>query len=80
MQIILDDLIKNIINDYNNGLSPDKISKKYPELSPYQIRKKLKEFGVFKTNYFTTEEINGIKSDYKLGLSLKQLSKKPHKM
>lgn len=76
MQIIQDDLMKNIIDDYNNGLSPDKISKKHPELSPYQIRKKLKEFGVFKTNYFTTEEINGIKSDYKLGLSLKQLSKK----
>lgn len=76
MKIIQDDLMKNIIEDYNSGLSPNKISKKYPELSPYQIRENLKRNGVFKSPYFTNEEINNIKSDYTLGISLKQLSKK----
>ena len=65
MKIIQDDLMKNIIEDYNSGLSPDKISEKYPELSSYQIRDNLKMIGIFKSPYFTNEEIEGIKLDYK---------------
>ena len=76
MKTIQDDLMKNIIEDYNSGLSPNKISKKYPELSPYQIRENLKRNGVFKTHYFTDEELKNIKLDYTSGISLKQLSKK----
>lgn len=76
MKIIQEDLMKNIIDDYNSGLSPNKISEKYIELSPHQIRENLKRVGVFKSPYFTNQEIEGIKSDYKLGFSLKQLVNK----
>lgn len=76
MTTIQDDLMKNIIEDYNSGLSPNKISEKYEEISPYQIRENLKRVGVFKTLYFTTEELEGIKLDFNLGLSLKQLVEK----
>lgn len=76
MYIIQDSLMIDIIKDYNNGLSPNKLSEKYIGLSPYQIRENLKKVGVFKSPYFTNEEIENIKSDYKFGTSLKELSEK----
>lgn len=76
MKIIQEDLMKNIIEDYKNGLSPNKISEKYVGLSPYQIRENLKQRGVFKTYHFTDEELNNIKSDFLNGLSLQELSRK----
>lgn len=73
---IQDYLMKNIVDDYNNGLSPDKLSKKYSEFSPYVIRENLKRIGVFRTNFFTDEELQAIAQDFKSGFTLKQLVKK----
>lgn len=79
MTIIQDDLMKKIIEDYNAGLSPNKLSEKYNDFSPYQIRENLKKCGVFRTLYFTDDELKSIKEDFESGLILKQLVQKYHR-
>ena len=49
MMIIQEDIMNKIIEDYNNGNSPDKLSKIYTDYSPYIIRENLKYYGVFKS-------------------------------
>ena len=68
--IIQEDIMNKIIEDYNNGNSPDKLSKIYTDYSPYIIRENLKYYGVFKSPYFTEKELHGIKIDYINGLSI----------
>lgn len=53
MTIIQEKIMNNIILDYKNGLSPEKLSKKYIDYSPYIIRENLKQRGVFKSSHFT---------------------------
>lgn len=76
MTIIQEKIMNNIILDYKNGLSPEKLSKKYIDYSPYIIRENLKQRGVFKSSHFTKGEIENMKNDYLNGLSLNNLSKK----
>lgn len=76
MKNIQEDLIKNIVEDYKNGLSVDEISEKYNEFSPYLVRKILKEKGVLRGCHLTEEELENIKSDFLNKLSLKELSQK----
>lgn len=76
MMIIQEDIMNKIIEDYNNGNSPDKLSKIYTDYSPYIIRENLKYYGVFKYPYFTEKELHGIKIDYINGLSIQEISKK----
>ena len=44
MTIIQEEIMNNIILDYNNGNSPDKLSKIYTDYSPYIIRENLKYY------------------------------------
>lgn len=74
--IIQDEILDKIVEDYKNGISPDKLSEKYPDFSPYQIRENLKRIGVFKSSFFTQTELNNLKEDYKFGYSTKQLAEK----
>ena len=76
MMIIQEDIMNKIIEDYNNGNSPDKLSKTYTDYSPYIIRENLKHYGVFSSPYFTEKELQRIKIDYMNGLSLQEISKK----
>ena len=64
MTIIQEEIMNNIILDYNNGNSPDKLSKIYTDYSPYIIRENLKHYGVYKSPYFTKQELDNIKNDY----------------
>ena len=57
MMIIQEDIMNKIIEDYNNGNSPDKLSKTYTDYSPYIIRENLKHYGVFSSPYFTEKEL-----------------------
>ena len=74
MTIIQEEIMNNIILDYNNGNSPDKLSKIYTDYSPYIIRENLKYYGVFKSPYFTKQELDNIKNDYLNGLSLNNIA------
>ena len=76
MTIIQEEIMNKIIKDYNNGNSPDKLSKIYTDYSPYIIRENLKHYGVFNSPYFTEKELQGIKIDYMNGLSLQEISQK----
>ena len=76
MTIIQEKIMNNIILDYKNGLSPEKLSKRYIDYSPYIIRENLKQRGVFKSSHFTKGEIENIKNDYLNGFSLNDLSRK----
>ena len=66
----------NIINDYQKGNSPTKLSQIYNDFSPYIIRENLKLYGVYRNNRFTAEEVDGIKNDYINGMKLCDLAKK----
>ena len=76
MMIIQEDVMNKIIEDYNNGNSPDKLSTLYIDYSPYIIRENLKHYGAFKSPYFTEKELQEIKIDYINGLSLQEISQK----
>lgn len=56
MTIIQEEIMNKIIKDYNNGNSPDKLSKIYTDYSPYIIRENLKHYGVFKIPTETTDK------------------------
>lgn len=76
MTIIQEGIMTEIIERYNNGESPDKLSKSYTDYSPYIIRENLKYYGVFKSPYFTQTELKEIKDDYLNGLSICEISEK----
>ena len=80
MTIIQDEKMKEIINDYNDGLSPESISKKYREFSPYIIRENLKRIGIYQPQQkFSDNELETLQEDYKAGANINQLSEKYHK-
>ena len=66
----------NIIDDYQNGNSPTKLSQIYNNFSPYIIRENLKLYGVYKNNRFTDEEVGSIRNDYINGMKLCDLAQK----
>ena len=71
--------MKEVINEYNNGLSPEKISEKYIEFSPYIIRENLKRIGIYQPQQkFSDNELKKLQEDYKAGMSINQLSEKYH--
>lgn len=76
MTIIQEEIMNKIVLDYNNGNSADKLSKIYTDYSPYIIRENLKYYGVFKSPYFTKQDLDNIKNDYLNGLSLNQIANK----
>lgn len=76
MTKINEEIMCNIINDYKNGMSPIKLSRKYNEFSSYTIRENLKLYVVYNNNRFTEIEINSIINDYNNGLKLCDLAEK----
>ncbi len=76
MTIIQEEIMDKIIEDYNNGNSPDKLSKIYSDYSPYIIRENLKRCGAFRSLYFTEEELQNIKRDFSNNMPIREISKK----
>jgi hypothetical protein len=76
MTIIQEEIMDKIIKDYDNGNSPDKLSKTYSDYFPYIIRENLKRCGVFRSSYFTEEELQNIKRDFSNNMSIREISKR----
>lgn len=73
MKIIPEDIMKSIIIDYENGLYPNNLSKKYSDYSPYVIRNNLKYYGAYKSCHLTDDELEQLKQDFVNGFTIKQL-------
>lgn len=72
-----DEEIKNVVNDYKNGMSCSKIAEKYRR-SMSGVRKKLIELNEFKStaNHFTEQDIENIIKDYNSGMTYSEIGEK----